>query len=172
MPGTPGNVNRGRHGARTQRHGIVLTRFAERYTSPAQSAWQLRRSLESLLAESQGGLSVSRVSLVNLACRYELTARIADWHVAQGESDNPVSDMKTACWAAGMRHRMIEKLGLDGAAVDNADPWDVLAGAPGNGQQPLQGDDQGDPTTETTTEAHDPNRATEGDPHSTEGPNE
>ena len=122
MPGPKDNANALRTGRKTTRHGMVLTNLRGRYPSPACYAAQLRRALESQVVARHGELSLSDVAEVNLATRYELTARIAELLVAQGKSENPVTDMKTSCWATAMRNRCIAKLGLDGQLV-NSDPW-------------------------------------------------
>ena len=55
----------------------------------------------------------------------ELTARIAERLVADGKSENPVNDMKTACWATAMRNKCISKLGIDDSGAPE-DPWQAL----------------------------------------------
>lgn len=131
-PGPPeGNTNGLRHGARSQRHGILLTQMRRKYPTIYGCVLAFRHWLEQEVTRTKGVLSVPDVAMINLVCTYEMTARIAESRVSAGESENPVADMKTACWAKQHRQSTLEKFGIDLRAAENAciilDPSDIYA---------------------------------------------
>jgi hypothetical protein len=113
-----GNANGMRHGGRTKRLGLILTDLRKKYPHVAFSVCSFRKAIWSHTARADGTLAFGVASLVDLTCTYHMTARVAEHRAATGESENPVTDLKTACWAKAQRQACLARLGITPEAAE------------------------------------------------------
>jgi len=125
--GAPFGHARGvRTGVRTDRHGLVMSRLSKLYPTQYAQIWTFRKRLEAEVVRIHGKISYTHTAEINMAVRYEMTARIAEHLVATGESENVMTDMNTVVKMGEKRNRCIKRLNLDKPGKPGNNSWDEL----------------------------------------------
>ncbi len=113
---------------RTERFGLGLSKLGRRFQPAYIDAIRLRRRLEALVGQQQGGLSLMVVAKVQTACRLEQSVRCAELLIRDTPGMTPdelrSSRAMIVQWTRE-RDNLLAKL-LDGKAGPGADPWAVL----------------------------------------------
>ena len=108
---------------------IVLSRLSTRYPQCYKQVCDFRRSLEKEVEAVYGKIDVTLASEINLACRWELTARVIEQLISTGGSLNVAADIRCAAQATKERAAIIRKLKLRGKQQEKGpanDEWAAL----------------------------------------------
>ncbi len=126
--GQPGNPSQLTTGKRTQRHGMVLAELGTKYPAIYRDIRHLRRVLERQTADPDGTIPVLTGAKINQACRWELTARIAQRMVADGNLGpaETLNALNTMTHATRQRDALLGKLDLNGSLAEDGDVWGKL----------------------------------------------
>lgn len=121
----PGNVNAVRHGARSDRGGIVLAKLGKRFAPAYRHAVQLRRAVESLISAKHGSVPLLAIAKISTLCRLEVSCRASE--LAIRDTPNMTADelrqhrSMIVQWSC-QRDRLLASLVGDEAGV-TVDPW-------------------------------------------------
>ena len=130
-----GSANNLIHGKRTERHGMVLANLGEKYPAIYRDIRHLRKVLERHKANPDKTIPVAIAARINQACRWELTARIAQWMVAHdnlGPAEK-LNALNTMTNATRQRDSLIARLGLNGEpAAEPPDAGELYVADPGD----------------------------------------
>ena len=128
MPGSPGNVNAVRHGQRSKRHGLVHAKLGRRFANAYGHANQLRKAVETLVAERHGSLSLLQQAKVQSLLRLEEGIRACEKLIAETPSMD-AAEVRQQRYAIAQWTIQRDSLlaALLGDAAGPADPWAALA---------------------------------------------
>jgi len=127
MGAQPANTNAMKHGGRTQRHGLVLLGIGELYPDIAHDVRRWARRREAKAAEDNGGVLTDEArEAVNLAARWELTARVHHRLAgeANGDPEKSLHHLTEAAKATEKRQAALAELDK----MEKPDPWAALYG--------------------------------------------
>ena len=120
MAGQIGNTNALKTGKRTNRTGAVLNRLGKRHEPIYRNILAMRRGLESQVKAARGRLSQDDYTNINEACRFEVTAEMSYWLIANHDDLPPAeiaNHLKNANWATQQRNAVLARLNLDPATA-------------------------------------------------------
>ncbi len=114
----------------SRNHGMTLSRLQKRYPAVYRQVWELRVELEAAVEAAYGKIGIEQASLINMACRMEMAAKVVDFHVSRGdiEAAGVLSHVKASTEFTTKRNTAIRRLKLTGAKErdEAADDWDEV----------------------------------------------
>lgn len=88
-----GNANALRHGIRSQRYGLVLSRLGKRSQSAMHDVQRFRRALEKKLSDDgKIPLGIRQLCRIQTACRFEAAIRSMELAIREQDQDLPIMD--------------------------------------------------------------------------------
>jgi hypothetical protein len=127
-----GNTNAVKHGARSNRRGIVLAKVGRKLAQAYFDCAQLRLAIEDAIRKKHGGLTLMQIGQVQSVIRLELSARACE-QTMRDHPDMPPDQLRQnreaiVKWTLQRDKLMAELLGDDrhGNGSQDDDPWAVV----------------------------------------------
>ena len=131
-----GNLNNFRTGIRSKRRTFPISGLGKKYAYINQFVAQLRRRLESDVLASRGVVTLGDDVAISTACTWEQTRQLAARRIAEGITENILTDSKTSALAASERDKAIKKLHLsEDTPVSEWDEIDAMGVADRAGEE-------------------------------------
>ena len=105
------------------RRTFPLSGLGKAHKAVQNSTYRLRKHLEAEVIRVHGGISMTQADLINVACKWEQLAQIADSQIAKGRTLTPVDTALEAAKATERRSAAIRKLELVGAQTADEAAW-------------------------------------------------
>jgi len=121
--GAIGNSNSIRHGNYSRRYGVVLARIGRKYAGVYHDLCRFRRSLENLVMEIRGKVTLSDTAKIQSACRHEASCRLVEKMLYENPDLKPAEIIKhresLGRWTAQRDKAIFDILGKDADTADS-----------------------------------------------------